>query len=192
MDETNKPNRRSTVVFTLLASGIFLIGAGLIPLFINAQQIALAIAAPIFPPATTNFPGPQLTLTDVQGNPVSFKTYPGKVILVNNWAPWCPPCVTEMPELQAYYIAHSADGFMVIAIDAGDPAVYVAEFVKDYKLTFPVWLDPLGKSLGFIKNWDLPSSYIIDREGIVRYSWTGEVNQQTLEKYVTPLLEAKK
>jgi peroxiredoxin len=97
-----------------------------------------------------------------------------------------------MPELQDYYTAHSAEGFVVIAIDAGDPAVNVVKFVKDNRLTFPVWLDPLRKSTGFFKNWDLPSSYVIDREGIVRYSWMGGVNLQTLEKYVTPLLEAKK
>jgi peroxiredoxin len=46
--------------------------------------------------------------------------------------------------------------------------------------------------MGFFNNWDLPSSYVIDREGIVRYSWMGGVNQVTLEQYVTPLLEAKK
>jgi cytochrome c biogenesis protein CcmG, thiol:disulfide interchange protein DsbE len=192
MGDLIKSNRRSTVFVTLLALGIFLIGAGLLPLLINAQQKALERAAPILPPVTTNYPGPQLALTDPESNPVSLESYRGQVILVNNWATWCPPCITEMPELEAYYNAHITDGFVVIAIDAGDPASQVASFVKENRLTFPIWLDPQHKSMGFFNNWDLPSSYVIDREGIVRYSWMGGVNQATLEQYVTPLLEAKK
>ncbi len=192
MGEPIKPNRRSTVFITLLASGIFLIGAGLIPLLINAQQKALESAVPIILPSTTNFAGPQLALTDVQGKPVSTGDYSRQVILVNNWATWCPPCVSEMPELQAYYDAHVTEGFAVIAINAGDPTDQVASFVNDHELTFPVWLDPHHESMGFFKNLDLPSSYVIDRTGIVRYAWMGEVNQATLEQYVTPLLEATK
>jgi len=114
------------------------------------------------------------------------------VILVNNWAIWCPPCKTEMPELQAYYIAHAAEGFMVIAIESGKPADQVASFVKNYGMTFPVWLDPQITALEIFQNWNLPSSYAIDRDGIVRLSWTGGINQPTLEQYVTPLLEENK
>jgi peroxiredoxin len=97
-----------------------------------------------------------------------------------------------MPELQAYYTAHAAEGFVIVAIDSGDPADQVTSLVKDYGMTFPVWLDPQSEAQGFFKNWDLPSSYVIDREGIVRLSWTGGINQLTLEQYVTPLLEENK
>jgi len=192
MTESKQPTRRSTAFITFIAGGIFLLGAGLIPLLVNAQQKALAGVTPILPPVTTNFPAPQLALTDVQGNPVSLDDYRGQVILVNNWATWCPPCKIEMPELQAYYTAHAADGFVVIAIESGEPADQVASFVKDYGMTFPVWLDPHGAALEFFQNWNLPSSYVIDMQGIVRYSWTGGINQPTLEQYVTPLLEENK
>lgn len=189
MVESDKPRRRSTAFVTFIALGIFLLGLVLIPLLVDAQQKALESAAPILPPVTTSYPGPQLALTDLQGKPVSIDDYRGQVILVNNWATWCPPCRTEMPELEAYYTAHAAQGFVVIAIDSGDPADQVASFVKDNQMTFPVWLDPLSKSKGFFKNLDLPSSYVIDRDGMVRLSWTGGINQPTLEQYVTPLLE---
>ena len=192
MAESKQTNRRSTAFITFIAGGIFLLGAGLIPLLVNAQQKALAGVTPILPPVTTNFPAPQLALTDVQGNLVSLEDYRGQVILVNNWATWCPPCKLEMPELQAYYTAHAADGFVVIAIESGEPADQVASFVKDYGMTFPVWLDPHGAALEFFQNWNLPSSYVIDRQGIIRYSWTGGINQPTLEQYVTPLLEENK
>jgi peroxiredoxin len=192
MVESDKTHRRSTAFITFIALGIFLLGMGLIPLLIDAQQKALESAAPIIPPFTTSFPGPQLALTDLQGRPVSIDDYRGQVILVNNWATWCPPCRTEIPDLQAYYTAHAAEGFVVIAINSDDPADQVASFVKDYGMTFPVWLDPQSKSQGFFKNLDLPSSYVIDRDGMVRLSWTGEINQSTLEQYVTPLLEENK
>jgi peroxiredoxin len=189
MGEPARPSRNSTVFITLLASGIFLIGAGMIPLLINAQQKALESAVPIIRPSTTNFPGPQLVLTDLEGKLVSMGDYSSQVILVNNWATWCPPCVSEMPQLQAYYDAHVTEGFAVIAINAGDPTDQVVAFIKEHNLTFPVWLDPQHQSMGFFKNLDLPSSFAIDRSGIVRYAWMGGVNQATLEQYVNPLLE---
>jgi len=192
MREANRPNRRLTALMSLVAGGIFILGAGLIPLLVNAQQKALASAAPIIPATTANYPAPQLSLTDLQGKPASLEDYAGKVILVNNWATWCPPCKIEMPELQAYYVSHAAEGFVVIAIESGEPADQVASFVKEYGMTFPVWLDPQSKAQGALGNWDLPSSYVIDRDGIVRLSWTGGINQATLEEFVTPLLEAKK
>lgn len=192
MTELNNTNRRSTAFITLIAAGIFLLGAALIPLLANAQQKALDNSAPIFPPTTIEYPVPQLALTDLQGNSVSIDDYRGQVILVNNWATWCPPCKTEMPELQAYYSTHAAQGFAVIAIESGEPADQVISFVHEYGISFPVWLDLQGAALEIFNNWNLPSSYVIDRDGIVRLSWTGPINQPTLEQYVTPILEENK
>jgi thiol-disulfide isomerase/thioredoxin len=99
MVESNKTNRRLTAFITFIVAGIFLLGAGLIPLLANAQQKALDSAAPILPPATTNYPAPQLALSNLKDNPVSIGDHHGKVILINNWSIWSPPCETEMPEL---------------------------------------------------------------------------------------------
>jgi peroxiredoxin len=189
MDKSTKSKRHSTAIITLIAGGIFLFGAGLIPLLLNAQQKALTSVAPAIPPVTTSYPAPQLALTDLQGRSVSLEDYRGKVVLVNNWATWCPPCKTEMPELQAYYSSHAAEGFVIVSIESGEPADQVASFVQEYGLTFPVWLDPQIIALEAFGNWNLPSSYVIDGDGMVRLSWTGGINQPTLEKYVTPLLE---
>jgi peroxiredoxin len=136
-----------------------------------------------------SYTAPQLSLTGLDGEPVSFDDYHGKVVLVNNWATWCPPCKAEMPELQAYYSTHARDGFVVIGIESGEPASTVNDFVQNLELSFPIWLDFKGAAVDAFKNWDLPSSYVIDRDGVVRMSWTGPVNQVTLEKYITPLLE---
>jgi thiol-disulfide isomerase/thioredoxin len=110
----------------------------------------------------------RLALLDLQGNPVSLvDDTPGKVILVNNWATWCPPCRTEMPELQVYFQAHTGKGFIVIAIESVESADIVKNFIQPLGLTFPVWLDPKGTALDSFQNWNLPSSYVVDQKRIV-------------------------
>jgi len=140
-------------------------------------------------PVQVEFPAPDLKLSDLDGKPVSLDDYRGQIVLVNNWATWCPPCKAEMPALQAYYDSHSHDGFTIVAIDAGDPAAAVQDFVREFGLTFPVWSDPEMKALDAFRNKGLPSSYVIDGSGTVRLAWTGAISREMLEKHVTPLLE---
>jgi len=179
-------------LITFFAGGIFLLGAGLIPLFAAAQQKALAGATPISAPVLLDSAAPDLALKDLAGRAVSIGDLRGQVILVNNWATWCPPCKDEIPELEAYQAAHQAEGFLVVAIESGESADQVAAFVRENGVTLTIWLDPSGSALDAFQNWDLPSSYLIDREGRLRMAWTGAINQATLEKNVTPLLEENK
>ena len=179
---------------------MFFIGLGLILLGIvgfilwpkpdqgNSTPVSSSATGSLIP-AEVNFPAPQLTVSDLNGNPVSLVDYRGQVILVNNWATWCPPCKAEMPELQAYYEAHSDQGFKVVAIDAGDAAAEVKQFVQEYELTFDVLSDVHMHSLAAFRNSSLPSSYVIDDTGTVRLAWTGAIDREMLEKYVSPLLE---
>ena len=140
-------------------------------------------------PSEVNFPAPELKLTDLDGNPVTLSKTSGQVVLVNNWAFWCPPCRAELPELQAYYDAHSQQGFTVIGIEAGDEKKDVDYHVKLFKLNYPIWLDPEKAALQAFQNFSLPNSYVIDKTGTVRLSWVGVIDRAMLEKYVTPLLE---
>jgi peroxiredoxin len=145
--------------------------------------------AAIAVPVAVNFPAPEISLTDLDGQPVSLADYAGQVVLVNNWATWCPPCKAEMPTLQAFFDDHREAGFALVAIDAAEPAERVQEFVENYGLTFAVWLDPQEKAMQAFRNDYLPSSYVLDKKGVVRLTWTGAISRETLEKYVTPLLE---
>lgn len=140
-------------------------------------------------PAPVSFAAPELTLYDLDGEQASLIDFKGQIVLVNNWATWCPPCKAEMPTLQAYYEENKKKGFLLIGIEAGEPEDEVAQFVADYGLTFPIWLDPQNKALYAFHNQNLPSSYVIDKEGIVRLAWVGAISKAMLEKYVTPLLE---
>ena len=139
-------------------------------------------------PAEVNYAAPELSLQNIKGETESLADYHDQVVLVNNWATWCPPCKAEMPTLVAYHNEHTTDGFTVIAIEAGEPVNTVSPFVESFKMTFPVWLDPNGASLRAFGNGTLPNSYVIDRAGTVRYAWTGEISKAMLEKYVTPLI----
>ena len=139
-------------------------------------------------PVGVNFPAPNLSLENMNGQTESLADYRETVVLVNNWATWCPPCKAEMPILAAFYNKHKSAGFTIIAIEAGDFEDVISPFVESNNLEFPVWLDPNGASLRAFGNSTLPNSYVIDRSGIIRYAWTGEINGAMLEKYITPLL----
>jgi cytochrome c biogenesis protein CcmG/thiol:disulfide interchange protein DsbE len=174
---------------------LILAGAGLILI-----AIALVVFAPDEPlpakagvesgpaPGEVSYPAPELKLVEINGAAVSLAGLRGQVVLVNNWATWCPPCRAEMPSLEAYFRAHKDDGFTLVAINSGDQRDQVVDFQREFDLTFPLWLDPTGLALREFKNNALPSSYVIDQAGTVRLFWMGAVSLEALETFVTPLL----
>lgn len=172
------------------ALGIVLIGIALLAMIKpkTATNAAGSESANSVVPYAVEYAAPELSLQNIKGKTESLADYRDNVVLVNNWATWCPPCKAEMPTLVAYHNEHTADGFTVIAIEAGEPVDLVSQFADSFQMTFPVWLDPGGESLRAFGNGTLPNSYVIDRTGTVRYAWTGEISKAMLEKYVTPLI----
>ena len=173
----------------LLGLGLILIAASGYSILQDTSNQSDLSAVPV----KAEFVSPELTLTDIQGISHSLSDYRGQVILVNLWATWCPPCKEEMPHLQAFYDKYKDQGFTIIAVNDGDPTPDVMQFVKDYKLTFPIWLDPtyIATEQAF-KTLNLPSSFVIDRQGTIRLQWVGGVNRKTLEKFVTPIIKENK
>lgn len=185
MDTRSAVDLRKYVPFVLLILGLMLIALAAFQILrgLPAQSDLSAV------PIEVDYPAPELTLTDLQSTPRSLADYRGSVVLVNLWATWCGPCKDEMPALQAYHNRYENEGFTVIAINDGDPTADVEQFVKDFKLTFPVWLDPtyIATEEAF-KTMNLPSSFVIDRNGIVRLYWVGAINTRNLERGVTPII----
>lgn len=141
-------------------------------------------------PAKVQFAAPQLTLNDLDGRSHALEDYRGLIVLANLWATWCPPCAAEMPNLERFYRLHREEGFVVIAIEDGDPPAQVRSFVDAQQITFPIWLDPTYQATDHaFKTANLPSSYVIDRAGTVRLMWVGAINEANLEKYVMPLIK---
>jgi peroxiredoxin len=183
----HRRKRQGSHPWVPIGIGLFLIVAAFLILG-TSQTDGRAVDMGSVVPVEVNFAAPELSLQNINGKNESLADYRGNVVLVNNWATWCPPCKAEMPTLSAYHSEHAPEGFTVIAIEAGDPMEGVSQFADDYGLEFPVWLDPDGASVKAFGNGTLPNSYVIDRSGTVRYAWTGEINREMLEKYVTPLL----
>lgn len=176
---------RKTVPLLLLGLGAILLGSS--AYFILRNVSARSDFSTV--PATVSYSAPELTLTDTQDISRSLVDYRGQVVLVNLWATWCEPCKREMPSLQSFYNRHRDEGFVVIAINDGDPKADVFQFVEDYQLTFPIWLDPtyIATEQAF-KTLGLPSSFVIDREGTIRLQWVGGISPRMLDQHVTPLI----
>ncbi|HLO16273.1 MAG TPA: TlpA disulfide reductase family protein [Anaerolineales bacterium] len=176
---------RKTFPFILFGLGLILISSSVY--FVLQDQSSPPELSAV--PVKVEFVAPELTLTDTQGVSHSLADYRGQVVLVNLWATWCPPCKEEIPTLQAFYNKHKAEGFVIVAINDGDPKTDVLQFVKDYELTFPVWLDPtyIATEKAF-NTLNLPTSFVIDRSGTIQLTWVGAINSKMLDKYVTPLI----
>jgi len=104
------------------------------------------------------------TLTDMQGQPWHLADLKGKVVLVNFWATWCPPCRKEMPDLQALYDKYKDQGFVVLAI-SDEEAAKVTPFLAERKISYPVLLDPGRKVNGSFVVEGIPKSFVYNREG---------------------------
>jgi cytochrome c biogenesis protein CcmG/thiol:disulfide interchange protein DsbE len=186
----SKPNSNVQAML-IVGTGLILLGLAAFIAWPRGASLSKASASggSSTVPAAVNYAAPDLVLSDLDGVQHALADYSGQVVLVNLWATWCPPCKAEMPTLEAYYQAHQADGFVTFAINDGDPADAVTAFVDQYNLSFPVLLDPTYQATDHaFKTRNLPSSFVIDREGKVRLRWVGEIDRVTLEKYVTPLI----
>ncbi len=183
-----KSQQQNPIVF--MAVSLFFIGIAILLLALPNEHSDADSGTEQYSsvPALVSFSAPELSLENINGKTESLADYRPNVVLVNNWATWCPPCKAEMPVLETYYEDHSKEGFMIIAVEAGDAKEPVSQFAQEYHLEFQVWLDPTTSSLKAFGNGNLPNSYVIDRSGTVRYTWTGQVSRAVLEKYVTPLL----
>jgi len=178
------------VPFILLGFGFILINSSAYFILRNKPPQADLSAVPV----KVNYPAPELTLTDTQGISHSLAEYRGQVVLINLWATWCEPCKKEMPALQAFYDAHQpADGFVTLAINDGEPREDVLRFAEELELTFPIWLDPTSIATAqAFKTIGLPTSFVIDRSGAVRFYWVGAIDQETLEATISPILLEEK
>lgn len=115
----------------------------------------------------------------------------GKVVLINFWATWCAPCKAEMPLLQAYYEAHKAQGFEMLAISMDDSRAdaEVRQLAQKYRFPVALKADSHFKGLGRI--WRMPTTFVVDRQGLLRKNGQvgdAEITQAELDAVVTPLL----
>ncbi len=123
----------------------------------------------------------EFALKDLTGKTWTFADLRGKVVLVNFWATWCPPCRKEMPDLEALYERFAAQGLVILGISDED-AVKVEPFIRERGVTFPVLLDPGRRVNEMFVVGGIPKSFVYDREGrLVAQSIDMRTGKQFLE-----------
>lgn len=112
------------------------------------------------------FEAPDFVLNDLNGTSHSLAAYRGKVVFLNLWATWCPPCREEMPSMEKLHQKFAADGLVLLAVSEDEgPSQGVEAFTRSLGLTFPILLDPEGKLPGRYGVTGYPETFLIDRSG---------------------------
>ena len=131
---------------------------------------------------------PDFSLERAGGGEARLSDYRGQVILLNFWATWCVPCRAEMPEIESTYRANRERGLQVLAINVQESEADVQPFVRELGLTFPALLDRDASVARLYLARALPSSFLIDRQGVVRYVRVGPLTAATLDGELRKLL----
>lgn len=137
---------------------------------------------------------PGFSLKGLNGEIKRLEDYRGKLILLNFWATWCPPCREEMPSLEKLYRSLKDRGFVILGISsdiAGKKAV--KPFVEEFKLTFPILLDPDSKVTNLYMVRARPTSYLVNPQGYLITRWLGPRDwmEEKLFKSIESLLPAE-
>lgn len=134
----------------------------------------------------------EFSLKDMNGKTWTFSDLRGKVVLVNFWATWCPPCRKEMPDLEALYQELGPRGLVILGI-SDEEASKVDPFIRDRKFTFPILLDPGRKVNDAFVVEGIPKSFVYDRDGkLVAQSIDMRTRKQFLEMLAKAGLEDSK
>ncbi|MBE0670720.1 MAG: TlpA family protein disulfide reductase [Anaerolineales bacterium] len=146
---------------------ILVLIAGAAWIFLNAAPTDTPTVNTAAPQA--GFTAPDFSLKTPQGETYTLSELKGNAVLVNLWATWCPPCRAEMPAIQKMYNEYKDQGFVVLAVNSTiqDSALEIPIFTSEYSLTFPILLDEVGEVSRMYQVRSLPSSYFINRLGII-------------------------
>jgi peroxiredoxin len=122
-------------------------------------------------------PAPAYATVALNGDSVSLASLRGKVVLFNIWATWCHPCRTEIPELRALHAKYRDRGLELVgvSVDADGNDEAIKGFMEEFKMTYPVWRDPDERVSTKFLAIGVPATYLIDREGILRWRKTGPI-----------------
>ncbi len=126
---------------------------------------------------------PSFTLRDLNGKEVKLEDQRGKIVFLNFWATWCPPCRAEMPSMEKLYTQFKDRDFIILAVDLREETKKVRVFQEKFKLNFPILLDSDGRVGLKYEVWSIPTKYLIDREGYVKGGALGARNWASKEAF---------
>ena len=134
-------------------------------------------------------PMPGYAAVSLQGDSVSLDGMRGKVVLLNVWATWCHPCRDEIPELVELQTKYGARGFDVVgvSIDADGAEPLIGAFISEFGMNYPIWLDPEDRISTRFLLVGVPTTFLLDKQGVLRWRKTGPV--QPGDTTLTSLIE---
>ncbi len=142
-----------------------MVGIGIIVLLQTKDSFFKLSGRPLLGKGVT---APNFTLPDFENKIVTLSDYKGKVVLLNIWATWCPPCVAEMPSMEKLYQELKDEGFEILAVSVDESgAKEVIPFMKKHKLTFLALTDTKGDIKSLYQTTGVPESFIIGKDGII-------------------------
>lgn len=180
---------RNSTRWSLLFSFVLIAGAAWT--VVSAAEEASTTSGRI-PSPREGFLAPDFTLALLEGGEVTLSELHGDPVVLNLWASWCPPCRAEMPAIQEVYEQNFDRGLHVLAVNMTyqDSSSAAQAYVRDFGLTFPVPLDSSGIVGNSYQMRALPSTFFIDREGVIRKVIIGgPMSEATLQSAVEALFE---
>lgn len=177
----------SRFVWSLIFAGALLLGSGWIvhsrETVAGSGEVAGETEAPV-----AGHLAPDFTLATLTGEEVTLSDFRGRQpVVLNFWATWCPPCRAEIPFFQTASRKYNGQ-VAVLGIDDGEPRATVAPFVAEFGMTYPVPLDEESAVSRRYRVNSLPSTFFINRDGVVQHVHIGIINQAVLEAQIEALL----
>ncbi|MHA6252736.1 peroxiredoxin family protein [Oceanobacillus sp. CAU 1775] len=133
---------------------------------------------------------PDFSLQTLQGESAKLSDFRGQNVMVNFWATWCPPCRAEMPHMQSYYAKHKEDDFTILAVNmttTESKQERIGQFIDELDITFPILLDLENEAASNYQVMVYPTSYFIDKNGVIKFKVPGAINEEIIEKLVVQM-----
>ena len=147
-----------------------------------------SVTAPL-PDLSGTEPVPDITLPTPDGDMLSLAEYRGKVVFLNFWGTYCPPCVEELPDIQAVYEELQGEDFIVIGLNVEEKPEKVRAFIQANGITFPVIISPDATVNPTYQLKRMPTTWFIDKKGILRGKIEGQMSKSLALRIARKLLE---